>query len=51
MDTDNQKKTGFLPICPFEIKLPEMLLNLPMRDKRLDIITESEYTDNTAMYD
>ncbi|MBQ2603692.1 MAG: hypothetical protein VZR27_10000 [Acutalibacteraceae bacterium] len=37
-------------IFPIEMH-PEMLIKLPERDKRLDVITESEYTSNTETYD
>ena len=32
-------------------KHPEMLIGTPNRDKRFDIITDSEYTQNTEAYD
>lgn len=32
-------------------KHPEMLIGTPKRDKRFDVITESEYTQNTESYD
>ena len=44
-------KIGFLPVCPFEREHPEMLLNAPERDKRLDVITNCEYTENTETHD
>ncbi len=43
--------TGVLPVCPFEGEHPEMLLNIPERDKRLDVQTGCDYTENTETYD
>ena len=48
---DDKTKTGFMPICPFTGEHPKMLINVPERDKRLDVVTESEYTQNTETYD
>jgi hypothetical protein len=44
-------KIGFLPVCPFEVKLPELQLAAVERDKRLDVITNCEYTENNETYD
>ncbi len=52
MDTNqNNLTTGFLPICPFESDHPDMLIAVPQRDKRLDVITQCEYSQNTETYD
>ncbi len=52
MDNDQKKvKTDALSVCPFNGNHPDMLIKTPERDKRLDIITDCEYTKNTETYD
>lgn len=48
---NNQTKMGFLPVCSFEGSHPEMLINMPERDKRLDIAGQSDYSADTQSYD
>ena len=45
------KYTDLLPVCPFEREHEEMLLKFPERDKRLDVVTYCDHTDNTETYD
>ena len=42
---------GCIPVCPVEVKHPEMLLTLPERDRRLDTPTSCEYCENTEAFD
>ncbi len=44
-------KAELLPIVPFTGYHPQMLIKTPERDRRLDVVTESEYTQNTEAYD
>ncbi|MBR6873129.1 MAG: hypothetical protein IKN17_06455 [Ruminococcus sp.] len=44
-------ETGFLPICPFENDLPEMLITAPERDERLNAVTGCDFSQNTEAYD
>lgn len=48
---EDTPKIGFLPVCPFETEHPDLLLSVPERDKRLDVITYCDYTENTETYD
>ncbi len=43
--------TEFLPIVPFIGNHPKMIVNMPERDRRFDVITQSEYSQNTEAYD
>lgn len=45
------EKTGFLPVCPFEGEHPEMLIAMPQQDKRFDVQTGCDFTENTQTFD
>lgn len=45
------EKTGFVPVCAIEGRHPKMLIKAPRRDKRLDVQTGCDYTENTEAYD
>ena len=40
-----------LPVCPFEGNHPDMLITMPEHDKRLDVYSQSEYSENTQSSD
>lgn len=46
----NSNKNTVNIIMPIEMH-PAMIIKLPERDKRLDVTTESDYTDNKETYD